>query len=119
MIAYYRDNHSVSAPFAPMTRTNSVVGYASVAAVLEGMHHFEPMLAFDVGPASTLMAAILMSQVQIINRPLPDMEENPFTLFWDGSVHSGVWTCPYTLESISSINYMLGKTLYPKGYIPE
>ena len=31
----------------------------------------------------------------------------------------GVWTCPYTMESISVINYALGKTTYyPKGYIP-
>ena len=57
-----------------------------MAAVLGGMHHFEPMLAFDVGTGSTLMAAILTSQIQFMNRPLPDMEENPFTMFWDGSV---------------------------------
>jgi hypothetical protein len=63
-----------------MCRTQSVVAYESIATVLDGMHHFEPMLAFDVGPASTLMAAILVSQIQCVNRPLPDMEENPFTL---------------------------------------
>jgi hypothetical protein len=30
----------------------------SMANAMEGMHHFEPMLAFEVGPASSLMAAI-------------------------------------------------------------
>lgn len=118
MLAYYRDSHVVATPFAPPTRTSSMVGNNSVAATLEGMHAFEPMLAFDVGPSSTLMASILVSQIQFMNRPLPDLEENPFTMFWEGSVHGGVWTCPYTLESISTINWVLGKTYYPRGYIP-
>lgn len=30
-----------------------------------------------------------------------------------------MWTCPYSLESISTVNWVLGRTLYPKGYIPE
>ena len=33
-------------------------------------------------------------------------------------MHGGVWTCPYSLDSISTINFVLGKTFYPKGYIP-
>lgn len=44
------------------------------------------MLAMDVGPASTLMASIVCSQIQFMNRPLPDMEENPYTMFWEGAV---------------------------------
>jgi hypothetical protein len=118
MVAHYRDGQNVSAPFAPATRTTSMTNHDTVASALEGMHFFEPMLAFDVGPASTLMAAILVSHLQLMNRPLPDMEESPFTIFWDGAVHGGVWTCPYTLESLSVINYALGKAYYPRGYIP-
>ncbi|KAG7344715.1 hypothetical protein IV203_032246 [Nitzschia inconspicua] len=119
MITQYRDNQKVSAPFAPATRTSSMVQYDTVSNALEGMHHFEPMLAFDVEPASTLMAAILLAHLQLLNRSLPDLDESPFSMFWDGAVHGGVWTCPYTLESISIINYALGKvTYYPKGYIP-
>lgn len=118
MIAHYRDMQNVSCPFAPACRTSSMVGYDTVATVLEGMQFFEPMLAFDVGPASTLMAAIMVSHLQLMNRPLPDMDESPFTIFWDGAVHGGVWTCPYTLESLSVVNYALGKAYYPKGYIP-
>ena len=31
----------------------------------------------------------------------------------------GVWTCPYTMESIATLNWAMGKTgYYPKGYIP-
>lgn len=86
MIAYYRDAHIVAAPFAPLTRTSSMISNSTMASALEGMHHFEPMLAFDVEPGSTLMASVLVSQIQFMNRPLPDMEENPFTMFWDGAV---------------------------------
>lgn len=58
MISYYRDNHVVASPFAPPTRTQSMTRTDSIANAMEGMHHFEPMLAFEVGPASSLMAAI-------------------------------------------------------------
>lgn len=31
----------------------------------------------------------------------------------------GVWTCPYAMESIATLNWAMGKTgYYPKGYIP-
>ena len=61
MIAYYRDAHIVAAPFAPPTRTQSMTRTDSIANAMEGMHHFEPLLAFDVGPASSLMASIRKS----------------------------------------------------------
>jgi hypothetical protein len=119
MITKYRDHQHVSAPFAPAARTVSMTNYGTVAHALEGMHHFEPMLAFDVLPVSTLLAAIMIAHLQLLNRTLPDLDESPFSMFWEGAVHGGVWTCPYTLESISVINYALGKvTYYPKGYIP-
>jgi hypothetical protein len=122
MTSYYRDDMIVAAPFAPLTRTASMTRSSpSVAIALEGMHHFEPMIAFDARPASTLMAAIMLSQIQLLNRPLPDMDENPFTILWDGAVHGGIWTCPYSLQSISTLNWILGKKsqyYYPKGYIP-
>jgi hypothetical protein len=120
MVAQYRDHQHVSAPFCPATRTTSMTAYDTVANALEGMHHFPPMLAFDVPPASTLMACILIAHLQLLNRSVPDLDESPFSMFWDGAVHGGVWTCPYTLESISVINYALGKFTYsyPKGYIP-
>lgn len=119
MVAYYRDAHIVSAPFAPPTRTPTMLSSDGTTNALTGMHHFEPLLAFDSGSASTLMCAILIAQLQLMNRPLPDMDESPFTLFWEGAAHGGVWTCPYTLESISVVNYALGKsTYYPYAYIP-
>mmetsp|Transcript_55141 Transcript_55141/g.133974 ORF Transcript_55141/g.133974 Transcript_55141/m.133974 type:complete len:654 (+) Transcript_55141:257-2218(+) len=120
MVAYYRDSQIASCPYAPLTRTPTATSTDGIMTnALSGMHHFEPLLAFDAGPASTLMCSILVAQLQLMNRPLPDMEESPYTLFWDGSCHGGVWTCPYTLESISTLNYAMGKsTYYPHDYVP-
>ena len=119
MVAYYRDAHIVSAPYAPLTRTPTAMASDVMTNMMTGMHHFEPMLAFDVRSASTLICSILIAQLQLMNRPLPDMDESPYTLFWEGAAHGGVWSCPYTLESISALNYAMGKsTYYPFGYIP-
>ena len=119
MVAQYRDHDRVSAPFCPLTRTQSNIRYDSIANALEGMMHFCPLLAFDVQPASTLMAAILIAHLQLLNRQVPDLDESPFSMFWDGACHGGIWFAPYTMESISVVNYALGKSsYYPKGYIP-
>jgi hypothetical protein len=67
MLAMYREDPIVSAPFAPTTRTRSMMENSQVAAALEGMHQFEPLLAFDVGPASSLLAAILVSHIQMLD----------------------------------------------------
>ena len=44
MVAHYRDEIIVSAPFAPATRTESMKSHSQVAAALEGMQNFEPMV---------------------------------------------------------------------------
>lgn len=109
MLTYYRGDSGqiVAAPYAPLTVTPST---RPIHDILHGMYTFEPLLAMDAGPASTLMASILIAQIQFLNRPLPDMDENPLTLFWDGAVHGGVWGCPYALESMSTVQWALGKT---------
>jgi hypothetical protein len=119
MVAQYRDHDRVSAPFCPLSRTKSMITDDSIANALEGMMHFAPMLAFDVLPASTLMAAILIAHLQLLNRQVPDLDESPFSMFWDGACHGGIWFAPYTMESVSVVTYALGKsTYYPKGYFP-
>jgi len=75
---------------------------------------------FDIGTASSLMTSIALAGIldPIVNRPMPNIENGacdettvtPFSLFWDGSVHGGVWNCPYTLNSVSGVSgYVLGK----------
>jgi hypothetical protein len=119
MLTHYRDHQHVSAPYCPLTRTSSMVSNPTIASTLEGMHHFEPLLAFTPPTASSLMGAIFISHLQLLNRQVPDLDESPFSMFWDGACHSGVWTCPYTLESISTINWAFGRMgYYPPNYIP-
>merc|ERR1712085_201851 len=51
----------------------------------------------------------------IVNRPMPTIEHGyyettPFALFWEGSVHGGVWNCPYTVNSVRGVSgYVSGK----------
>jgi hypothetical protein len=119
MLTQYRDHQHVSAPFCPITRTDSMCSNPTIGSMLDGMHHFEPLLAFHSSTASSLMCSIYLAHLQLMNRQVPDLDESPFSMFWDGAAHSGVWTCPYTLESISTINWTLGKlAYYPKGYVP-
>ena len=41
----------------------------------------------------------------------------PFVFFL--SCSGGVWTCPYSLESMSTVNWAIGLSgVYGKGYIP-
>eukprot|EP00531_Pseudo-nitzschia_arenysensis_P014988 CAMPEP_0116143366 /NCGR_PEP_ID=MMETSP0329-20121206/15411_1 /TAXON_ID=697910 /ORGANISM="Pseudo-nitzschia arenysensis, Strain B593" /LENGTH=675 /DNA_ID=CAMNT_0003638679 /DNA_START=154 /DNA_END=2181 /DNA_ORIENTATION=- len=87
----------------------------------EDAHILDPLRVFEAGPASSLLCAISLAGLvdPIINRPLPifeDVNDNtiepptPFAMFWNGSVHGGIWNCPYTLNSVSgTTGYLLGK----------
>jgi hypothetical protein len=104
----------VSAPVAPATRTQSVVSQSDSAFFLEGMQCIEPLVAFNVNTTSSLMTAILLSQIN-----LPPLKlDHPMHVVWDGSVHGGVWRCPYLPESVHHVSYLLG-LVTPKGYIPK
>lgn len=104
----------VSTPVAPATRTQSVVSLSDSAFFLEGMQFIEPLVAFNANTTSSLMTAILLSQIN-----LPPLKlEHPMHVAWDGSVHGGVWRCPYLPESVHHVSYLLG-LVTPKGYIPK
>jgi hypothetical protein len=108
---------NVAAPLAPGTRTDSVLHSPEAAAFLEGLQYVPPMLAFDVWCCSSLMAAIVLHQ---LNNQSSDDEksEHPLKLFWKGAVHGGSWRCPYTSESFGTVSYLLGKTIAKKGWCP-
>ena len=113
MVAYSQ-KQIVSAPMAPATRTQSVVSQSDSAFFLEGMQFIEPLVAFNVNTTSSLMTAILLSQIN-----LPPLKlDHPMHVVWDGSVHGGVWRCPYLPESVHHVSYLLG-LVTPKGYIPK
>jgi hypothetical protein len=103
----------VSAPMAPATRTQNMMSHLKIASLLEGMQRIEPLVTFNVDTTSTLMTAILLSQV---SSPPPKLT-HPLHAMWDGSVHGGVWRCPFSPESVHEVSYLLGQVT-PKGYIP-
>jgi hypothetical protein len=103
----------VSAPMAPATRTQNMVSNSKIASLLEGMQRIEPLVTFNVDTASTLMTAILLSQV---TSPPPKLA-HPLHAMWDGSVHGGVWRCPFSPESVHTVSYVLGQATRT-GYIP-
>lgn len=107
----------VCAPYAPGTRTWSVLHNQEAAAAVEGMQYFTPMLTFDVQPCSSLMTAILLHQLSSSQMKKP-YEQHPLELFWDGAVHGGGWRCPYQSDSIVALTYLLGKTIAKPGWCP-
>jgi|UniRef100_A0A8J9S0B7 hypothetical protein len=115
MVAY-EEGIIVAAPHAPGTRTYSVVHSLQAAAALEGFQYMEPMIAFDVLPCSTLMTAIILDQV---NECSPAKLKHPMELFMDGSVHGGLWRCPFSSDSIGPLAYVLGQMIARKGWCPS
>lgn len=104
----------VSAPVAPPTRTENLVRHPTVRAVLEGIQHIPPLMTFNAETTSSLMTAILLSQLQ---SPQPTLN-HPTHVIWDGSVHGGIWRCPYIPASIHAVSYLAG-VVTEKGYIPK
>jgi len=111
----------VFAPYIPMWKTHNDSGSGSGIGnsddgndelVMESNH----LQIFESGAAAALMTSIGLAGIldPIVNRPMPTIEHGyetiPFSLFWEGSVHGGVWNSPYTLNSVSGISgYVLGK----------
>ena len=125
-----RNEIHVFAPYVPLWKKNdddddTTVGGGLVAATTEPNELVTEsnVKVFDIGTASSLMTAIGLAGLlnPIVNRPLPILLDDdvgaaagatttPFSLFWNGSVHGGIWNCPYTLNSVSGVTgYVLGK----------
>ena len=99
----------VFAPYMPLWKNGSIEHNDFVTGS-------SMMKVFDVGTASSLMTAVGLAGIldPIVHRPMPNLLDDdnatPFALFWNGSIHSGIWTCPYTLNSLSGYTgYVLGK----------
>jgi hypothetical protein len=102
----------VFAPFVPLLTPDLISSVDT--------HLLDPLRVFDTGSASSLLAAVAIAGLvePIVNRPMPEIETGddgiepatPFAMFWNGSVHGGIWNCPYTLNSVSgTTGYVLGK----------
>ncbi len=111
----HNKNIYVFAPYVPLLSPGLVSS--------EDAHILDPLRVFDAGSASSLLCAIALAGLvdPIINRPMPVFEDvtsmnntiepsTAFAMFWNGSVHGGIWNCPYTLNSASgTTGYLLGK----------
>lgn len=103
----------VFAPHIPLLTTTSGRGFDQDTNTLL----LEHLRVFDTGMASSVMAAISLAGLvdPIVNRPMPVIEmgdeTTPFAMFWNGSVHGGIWNYPYTLNSVHGpvVGYVLGK----------
>jgi len=107
----------VFAPYIPLWKTtNDSYGNGNGSGNDELVMESNHLQIFESGTAAALMTSIGLAGIldPIVNRPMPTIEHGyettPFSLFWEGSVHGGVWNCPYTLNSVSGISgYVLGK----------
>lgn len=105
----------VAAPVAPATRTNSVTHSDKAAAGLEGLNLFLPIVAFDVQPCATLLTAIVLYQLE--NNSISSLK-HPLQHFAHGAVHGGYWRCPYQVNSLGIMSYLLGRTVCTPGSSP-
>merc|ERR1712066_260432 len=106
------DGHSVSTNVSPTTATQSVMLKSSIVAAIGGMHIFKPMEVVYQELSMTVMAALLVHDMQ---NPDPAAQpsstlSHPLSLLQRTSFHGGLWRCPYTMTSItvpSAIHYYL------------
>ena len=104
------DHHVVSANVGPSSRTDSMITSKFIRLALEGMQVVEPLVTFDVLPAKTLMAALMLYDLNFPNSTAnPSVKlEHPMSMFLENAVHGGVWRCPYTVDSMGRVSYVVG-----------
>lgn len=104
--------HQISANHGPPSRTESMVSHNSVSSFLEGMQMFEPLVAFDVKPANSLMTCLLLWDLFYgdgnSGKNNKEEDPHPMCLLVHNSAHGGSWRCPYDLNSISASSYIAG-----------
>lgn len=104
---------NVSVIMGPPTRTASVVSNSTLKVVLDGMGYVAPCEAFDAPTASSLLALLLIADLQ---DPASASKKNttvdhPWSIFEDKAVHGGGWRAGFDVEksrSLSALLYVLG-----------
>ena len=112
------DGAVVSANHAPAARTESMVGYATIAAALEGMQSFPPLVAYDPGTACDMMAAILLwdlTDSKSLASP-KNPGNHPTDLLAENACHGGIWRCAYDMESVNTASFLFGR--FQPSYTP-
>lgn len=108
---------TVSVNMAPMARTVSVMHSPKAAAALEGLCAFAPLVAGEPGLVSRLMAYLLLFDLASDASPANPKNAlaHPWDLFASNGVHGGTWRCPFTLESLGTASFVMGKIGYRIG----
>ena len=104
------EGHIVSANLGPSSRTDSMISFKFIRFALEGMQIVQPFVAFDVEPAKTLMAALMLYDLncdQSTAHPYV-RQKHPMCLFLENAVHGGTWRCPFTVDSMGQVSYVVG-----------
>uniref|UniRef100_A0A7S2L865 Uncharacterized protein n=1 Tax=Leptocylindrus danicus TaxID=163516 RepID=A0A7S2L865_9STRA len=104
------EGHLVSANLGPSSRTDSMISYKFISLALEGMQIVPPLVTFDVEPAKTLMAALMLWDLNhdASSANPANHLEHPMCLFLENAVHGGTWRCPYTVDSMGRVSYIVG-----------
>ncbi len=95
---------TVSMNIAPPTRTRSVLKNRALAAAYAGAHRFA-VEVFEPATANTLMAALLVADLQTGGGPAHDQ---PWQDEAYAAVHGGLWRCPYQPRSALGLAAVLG-----------
>ena len=105
------EGHVVSANLCPNSRTDSMISSKFIKFALEGMQIVPPLVAFDVAPARTLMATLMLYDLNCKESTAnPDVKQHhPMCLFEENAVHGGTWRCPYTVDSMGQVSYVVGR----------
>mmetsp|Transcript_25644 Transcript_25644/g.39732 ORF Transcript_25644/g.39732 Transcript_25644/m.39732 type:complete len:795 (+) Transcript_25644:119-2503(+) len=105
------EGHVVSANLGPSSRTDSMITHKFISLALEGMQIVPPLVTFDVEPAKTLMAALMLWDLNYQDASSANPAnrlEHPMCLFLENAVHGGTWRCPYTVDSMGRVSYIVG-----------
>jgi hypothetical protein len=99
---------TVSFKIAPPTRTRSVVKNRALAAAYAGAHRFG-VEVFEPGTANTLMAALLVHDLQV-GTP---RQEHPWQDEAYAAAHGGLWRAAYAPRSALGLAALLGVAARP------
>lgn len=118
LMARCRDGVLVSANTAPAARTASMVAGAnknagSVAAALDGMEYFRPLVVFDQETVSACMAALLVHDVSDSSSPANPRTPlaHPNELFSKQCFHGGTFRLAIKPSQLGTLFFLGGKLL--------
>jgi len=102
--------HIVSVNMAPTCKTDSVMHVRMVAAAVNGMKLFPPLVAYEPGTAKSIMGLLLiydLSSKDTDANPAKPLR-NPMDIFRSLAVHGGLWRAPYSMDSTGTTAALLG-----------